>query len=94
MSSELTWNVEVGAEYTKKALLKVSLSELEEDRGLEENMRIFQRYATTWKAVMLIDEADIFLEARSSGGKEQAERNALVAGTELYHLVYQSSPID
>ena len=73
--------VEIGAEYTKRALLRVSLSELDNDVELEENMRIFQRYATTWKAVMLLDEADIFLEARSTGGKEQAERNALVAGT-------------
>jgi len=40
----------------------------------------FQRYASTWKAIVLIDEADVFLEARSSvEGKDSADRNGLVA---------------
>jgi hypothetical protein len=38
------------------------------------------RYATAWQAVLLIDEADVFLESRESGGKISLERNALVAG--------------
>ncbi|KAL9110693.1 MAG: hypothetical protein Q9187_008024, partial [Circinaria calcarea] len=37
------------------------------------------RYASHWKAIILIDEADVFLEARSSEGSGQAERNGLVA---------------
>jgi len=38
------------------------------------------RYATVWQAVLLIDEADVFLESRESGGQTSLERNALVAG--------------
>lgn len=44
------------------------------------NLRTFQRYATTWRAIVLIDEADVFLEARTSGGKDAAQHNGLVAG--------------
>ena len=75
---------ETAAEYTKKALLKVSLSELKDDERLEENMLRFQRYSSTWKAVILVDEADVFLEARTSQGSgSSADRNGLVAGTFL-----------
>jgi hypothetical protein len=38
------------------------------------------QYATIWKAVVLLDEADVFLEARRDGGGDSTERNALVAG--------------
>ena len=80
---KLTQRLEVAAEYTKRALLKISLGELKVDNGsvgLEETMTTFQRYASHWKAIILIDEADVFLEARSSEGSGQAERNGLVAG--------------
>ncbi|MCJ1433403.1 hypothetical protein MMC27_002763 [Xylographa pallens] len=74
-----TLTAETAAEYTQKALLKISLSELKDDERLEENMLKFQRYASTWKAIMLIDEADVFLEARTSKGHDSADRNGLVA---------------
>ncbi|MCJ1391363.1 hypothetical protein MMC18_004226 [Xylographa bjoerkii] len=74
-----TLTAETAAEYTKKALLKISLSELKDDERLEENMLKFQRYASTWKAIMLIDEADVFLEARTSKAHDSADRNGLVA---------------
>ncbi|MCJ1245491.1 hypothetical protein MMC30_002695 [Trapelia coarctata] len=75
-----TLTAETAAEFTKRALLKISLSELRDDDRLEENMLRFQRYASTWKAIVLIDEADVFLEARSSvEGKDSADRNGLVA---------------
>jgi hypothetical protein len=41
--------------------------------------RVLQ-YATTWKAIVLLDEADVFLEARQDGIGNSSERNALVAG--------------
>ena len=53
-------------------------------------MTTFQRYASHWKALILIDEADVFLEARSSEGGGQAERNGLVAGR---HAFAQPPPI-
>lgn len=75
-----TLTAETAAEFTRRALLKISLAELRDDDRLEENMLRFQRYASTWQAIVLIDEADVFLEARSSGpGKDSAERNGLVA---------------
>lgn len=47
----------------------------------EARLKQVLQYATTWKAVVLLDEADVFLEARQDGGGDAAERNALVAGT-------------
>jgi SpoVK/Ycf46/Vps4 family AAA+-type ATPase len=44
--------------------------------GLERNLRSILSLATAWDAVLLIDEADVFLEQRSL---EQIERNALVS---------------
>jgi AAA+ superfamily predicted ATPase len=53
----------------------------------EYKLREFFRLATTWKAVVLIDEADVFLEHRKSGAGVQAEKNAFVA-VFLKHLEY------
>lgn len=53
----------------------------------ESKLREFFRLATTWRAVVLIDEADVFLEHRLSGAGAQAEKNALVA-VFLKHLEY------
>jgi SpoVK/Ycf46/Vps4 family AAA+-type ATPase len=43
---------------------------------LENNLRKILRLATAWDAVLLIDEADVFLEQRSL---HELERNALVS---------------
>lgn len=37
-------------------------------------------YATKWQAVLLLDEADVFLEKREDAEGHKADRNALVAG--------------
>ena len=58
----------------------------------EAQLREFLRLATTWKAVVLIDEADVFLEHRRSGTGPQAEKNALVA-VFLRYLEYFSGII-
>ena len=58
----------------------------------EAQLREFLRLATTWKAVVLIDEADVFLEHRKSGAGAQADKNALVA-VFLKHLEYFSGII-
>jgi SpoVK/Ycf46/Vps4 family AAA+-type ATPase len=47
------------------------------------------RLATTWKAIVLLDEADVFLEARGDDARDAANRNALVA-VFLRHLEYFS----
>ena len=83
-----TLSAEVSAEISRSALLKISLSELDGVRGFEEErLKNFFKYATIWRAIVLIDEADVFLEARASGGGESAKRNALVA-TFLRYLEY------
>jgi hypothetical protein len=46
----------------------------------EMKLKEILQYATTWKAILLLDEADVFLEAREDGGGGAVERNALVAG--------------
>lgn len=43
-------------------------------------------YATIWKAVVLLDEADVFLEARSHEQADSSTRNALVAGKRPHSL--------
>lgn len=53
----------------------------------EPKLREFLRLATTWEAVVLIDEADVFLEHRQSGPGAESEKNALVA-VFLRHLEY------
>lgn len=65
------------------------MGELNSNGGyyFESCLREFLRLATTWKAVVLIDEADVFLEHRKSGTGAQAEKNALVA-VFLRHLEY------
>ena len=44
----------------------------------EYRLKLLLRYATMWQAVVLMDEADVFLEARDSS--DNPARNALVAG--------------
>ncbi|KAH7128923.1 P-loop containing nucleoside triphosphate hydrolase protein [Dactylonectria macrodidyma] len=74
-----TLSAETSAEMSKKALLSASLGELNKF-----DMQQVLQYATIWQAVVLLDEADVFLEARdnsssSGGGKGLTARNALVA---------------
>lgn len=73
---------ECAAEETHRALLSTSLSELNEDNYaplFERNLQRLLRLATIWKAVVLFDEADVFLEARGTIGEKDADRNATVA---------------
>lgn len=45
-------------------------------RAFERELKTVLRYATIWQAVVLFDEADVFLEARTDNS---ADRNTLVA---------------
>ncbi|KAK1221190.1 hypothetical protein PQX77_016003 [Marasmius sp. AFHP31] len=72
-----TLTAEAVAELLKRPLLTVGSSELPRDPpGMEDTLRYVLKLATTWDAVMLIDEADVFLEQRSL---HEIERNALVS---------------
>ncbi|KAF8436073.1 P-loop containing nucleoside triphosphate hydrolase protein, partial [Terfezia claveryi] len=75
-----TLTAEAVAEYTRRPLYSVTSGELgTEPSGLESTLSEILEVAGTWNAILLIDEADIFLEARSSsGGREGIIRNAMV----------------
>jgi SpoVK/Ycf46/Vps4 family AAA+-type ATPase len=82
---------ESSAEATHRGLLSITMGELNSDGGymFEAKLQELLRLATTWGVVVLIDEADIFLEHRKSGPGANAVNNALVA-VFLRHLEYFS----
>ncbi|THY31303.1 P-loop containing nucleoside triphosphate hydrolase protein [Aureobasidium pullulans] len=87
-----TLTAECAAEITGKALIRASVSELNKHDSpwfFEFELTKLLRLATTWKAIVLLDEADVFLEARRDDSHEATNRNALVA-VFLRHLEYFS----
>lgn len=87
-----TLTAECSAEVTKRPLFTASIAELNKhDRAwyFEWQLSKVLQYATIWKAVILLDEADVFLEARTDEGQDAVARNALVA-VFLRHLEYFS----
>ncbi|KAI0540401.1 P-loop containing nucleoside triphosphate hydrolase protein [Xylaria digitata] len=76
-----TLSAESSAELTHRALISTSMASLDTERMsfiFERNLRRLLQYATLWKAIVLLDEADVFLEMREEKAGN-AERNALVA---------------
>ncbi|GAW21350.1 hypothetical protein ANO14919_108690 [Xylariales sp. No.14919] len=76
-----TLSAESSAELTRRALISTSMASLDTERLsfiFERNLRRLLQYATLWKAIVLLDEADVFLEMREEKAGN-AERNALVA---------------
>ncbi|KAG1892084.1 P-loop containing nucleoside triphosphate hydrolase protein, partial [Suillus subluteus] len=72
-----TLTAEAVAEHLQRPLYIVSSPELStEPSKLESNLSEILKLATAWDAVVLIDEADVFLEQRSL---HDLERNALVS---------------
>ncbi|KIK51129.1 hypothetical protein GYMLUDRAFT_208901 [Collybiopsis luxurians FD-317 M1] len=72
-----TLTAESVAEFTKRPLYAVSSGELgTTPSALEHNLSRILDVATVWKAVLLLDEADVFLEKRSL---HDVNRNALVS---------------
>ena len=87
-----TMTAECAAEMTEKALFSTSIAELNKfNRAWYFEYRLKQvlQYATIWKAIVLLDEADVFLETRRDDIGDATERNALVA-VFLRHLEYFS----
>lgn len=90
-----TLTAETASHLTQKALFSCTMSELNEYDStywFERKLARVLRLATTWKAIILLDEADVFLEARQDGGSDNTKRNALVA-VFLKHLEYFSGII-
>ncbi len=80
-----TLTAEAVAETVKRPLYAASVGELGVDvESLEKNLQVILQLAARWNAVLLLDEADIFLEERSRG---DIHRNAMV-GTFLRLLEY------
>ncbi|KAL0937400.1 AAA family [Colletotrichum truncatum] len=76
-----TLTAELAAEGKQTALISASLGELNKEKNamrFEHELQRLMQYATQWKAVLLLDEADVFLEKREEN-PGNAERNALVA---------------
>ncbi|KAI1777846.1 P-loop containing nucleoside triphosphate hydrolase protein [Hypoxylon cercidicola] len=72
-----TLTAECVAEYVKRPLYTVSSGDLGVSSGqLDINLAQIMDLASTWKAVLLIDEADVFLERRSL---HDVQRNAMVS---------------
>jgi hypothetical protein len=82
-----TLTAEAVAEELQRPLYSVSVGELGTDpAALETRLRQILEMATTWNAVVLLDEADIFLEARD---EQNILRNAMV-GVFLRLLEYHN----
>jgi len=74
---------ETAAEAAHRILITSTLSELDMDDGpywFELKLKKLLQFATAWGAVVLLDEADVFLETREDG-PGSAEKNSLVAGS-------------
>lgn len=66
------------AEFTRRPLMSLTTSDIGTDpEEVEENLTRDFETAKSWGAVLLIDEADVFMERRSS---HDLARNSLVAG--------------
>jgi len=80
-----TFTAEATSEYVKKPLYVVGSGDLGTTAGdLDSKLQRVFDLAAAWKAIVLIDEADVFLEERSL---HDLERNAMVA-VFLRHLEY------
>ncbi|MCJ1437027.1 hypothetical protein MMC27_006412 [Xylographa pallens] len=74
-----TLTAESVAKVTGKPLFSVSVSDIGlKPAEVENNLEVIFELAATWRAVLLFDEADVFLESRSSH-TSNLDRNALVS---------------
>jgi hypothetical protein len=80
---ELTF-VECVADLIKRPLLPLTCGDMGVTASeVEKNFNLFFELGERWGAVVLMDEADIYLEQRTS---ENLERNSLVSG--IYSNIY------
>ena len=72
------------AEYTRRPLLSITAADLGHDPvELEKNLLTFFRNANNWRAIVLLDEADIYLERRSTN---DLRRNSIVSS--MFHFLH------
>ena len=69
------------AEYTKRPLLSITAADLGQDPiELEKNLLRFFKDANNWDAIVLLDEADVYLERRSVS---DLQRNSIVSSKSI-----------
>lgn len=76
--------LECVAKYTRRPLLRLTVADIGTDeRQMEDILGEWFRRGANWGAIILIDEADVFLEKRQV---KDLQRNSLVSGelTPLY----------
>ncbi|MCJ1443334.1 MAG: hypothetical protein MMC23_003832 [Stictis urceolatum] len=73
-----TYTAECVAEYTRRPLLSLSCADIgTEPDTIENNLTRWFKRGRQWGAIMLVDEADVYMERRIT---QDLGRNALVAG--------------
>lgn len=76
-------HLECIAEYTGRALLSLTCGDIGTDElELENQLSKWFRLAEKWGAIMLIDEADVYLEKRQI---TDLKRNSLVSGQSQFY---------
>ena len=66
------------AEFSRRPLLSITAADLgHEPDELEENLLRFFTNAKAWDGIVLLDEADVYLERRSTN---DLKRNSIVSG--------------
>lgn len=66
------------AEFTRRPLLSITAADLgHEPDALEKSLLQYFRRANDWDAIVLLDEADVYLEERSPN---DLKRNSIVSG--------------
>lgn len=72
-----TLTAECVAENTRRPLLSITAGDVGiTATNVEDNLERFFKWAQDWKAILLLDEADVFLETRE---KRDLERNSVVS---------------
>ena len=81
----MTYCLESVADVTERPLYTISSGELGTDpKTMEDNLSVALQLATTWKAIVLIDEADVFLEQRIA---KDLKRNGLVSSKKFINIL-------
>ncbi|KAL4821918.1 P-loop containing nucleoside triphosphate hydrolase protein [Aspergillus spinulosporus] len=75
-----TSTAETIAIVARKPLFSISVADVgTKPQRVEANLARIFALATSWQAILLIDEADVFLESRGRGQAASTEKNALVS---------------
>ncbi|KAF7884770.1 uncharacterized protein EAF02_005106 [Botrytis sinoallii] len=75
-----TTTAETVAIAARKPLFSISVADVgDKAKKVEKNLAKIFSLASFWQAILLIDEADVFLESRGQGAASNVERNSLVS---------------